>query len=195
MTTTHLIRKSRFCDPLGTVLMALALGIGISGCATDSPEARSRSMGTVVDDGAIEFSVGDAVEKANPYLRDARVVVTSFNGAVLLTGQVPNGELRQQASQAAAQQTNVKRVYNELMIAPNASLSVRTTDSLLTTKVKSQLWAEEAIKDSKIKVITESGVVYLIGMVNQKQADLAGQVAQRIDGVQKVVRLFEILSE
>jgi osmotically-inducible protein OsmY len=167
--------------------------LGIAGCASNTNEARSRSIGTMIDDQKVEFAVSDAIRNANPYLRDARVVTTSYNGQVLLTGQVPNGELRQQAGQAAANQANVRRVYNELIIAPNATMSVRASDSLLTTKVRSQLWAEESIKDSKMKIITESGTVYLLGLVSREQADLAGRVAQRIDGVQKVVRLFEII--
>lgn len=186
--TPTIIRRN-----LGIALAAFVLGL--SGCASNTNEAQSRSIGTVVDDQKIEFTVDDAVKKANPYLRDARVIITSFNGMVLLTGQVPNGELRQQASQAAANQNGVRRVYNELTIAPNATLSVRASDSLLTTKVKSQLWAEESIKDSKMKIVTESGTVYLLGLVSRQQSELAGQVAQRIDGVQKVVRLFEIIGE
>ena len=177
------------------LVVAVSLGALLQGCASNPDEARGRSLGTMVDDQGIEFSVSDAIQKTNPYLRDAHIVVTSYNGSVLLTGQVPNAELRQQAAQAASVQDNVRRVYNELTIAPNATFSMRASDSLLTTKVKSQLWAQESIKDSKIKIITESGTVFLLGIVNREQADMAGQVAQGISGVQKVVRLFEIIGE
>jgi osmotically-inducible protein OsmY len=189
------MKRVSFMQHLRIGATVALIALGVAGCASNSNEARSRSIETIVDDQKIEFTVSDAIKKANPYLRDARVVITSFNGQVLLTGQVPNGELRQQAGQAAANQADVRRVFNELTIAPNATLSVRASDSLLTTKVRSQLWAEESIKDSKMKIITEDGTVYLLGLVSRQQADLAGRVTQRIEGVQKVVRLFEIIGE
>lgn len=193
MSHTHITPSRKISKYLTGIAAALCL-LGTAGCATDPNEARGRSLGTMVDDTSIEFSVSDGIKKADPFLKDARIIVTSYNGAVLLTGQTPNADLRQKAAQAAARQNNVRQVYNELTVAPNATLSVRTSDSLLTTKVKSQLWAQESIKDSKMKVITEGGTVYLLGIVSQQQSDLAAKVTQEIDGVQKIVRLFEIIN-
>lgn len=189
-TNTPPRKISKYLAGIATALCLLSA----AGCATDPNQARGRSIGTIVDDQTIEFSVSDGIKKADPFLKDARIVVTSYNGSVLLTGQTPNADLRQKAAQAAARQNNVRQVYNELTVAPNATLSVRTSDSLLTTKVKSQLWAQESIKDSKMKVITEGGTVYLLGIVSQQQSDLAAKVTQEIDGVQKIVRLFEIIN-
>lgn len=172
---------------------ALALTALLTGCASDPSTARSRTVGAVIDDQVISHSVSNNIADANAALKDARIDASSFKGAVLLVGQVPRGDLRTQAAQVAANTPDVSRVYNELTIGPNASFAVRASDNLITTKVKSQLWAEETIKDSKITVITELGVVYLRGMISREQASLASKVAARIDGVQKVVQLFDII--
>lgn len=170
--------------------------LGLAGCASsDTSEARSRSLGTVVDDSVLESRVVEDIEHSHVRMRDAHIDVTVFNGAVLLVGQVQNEELRQLAAQTAANVTNVKRVYNELTIGPDSGFGAHASDALITSKVKSQLFAQESIKDSKMVVLTEGGVVYLMGLVSRQQADLAANVAQKIDGVQRVVNLFEIIGE
>lgn len=170
------------------------IALGLAGCA-DTPEARSRSIGTKIDDSVIERNVVSDIEHSNLKMKNAHFDVTSFNGAVLLVGQMPDEEMRQLAAQTAANVANVKRVYNELTVGPDIGFSAHASDALITSKVKSQLWAQESIKDSKMVVLTEAGVVYLMGIVSRSQADLAAQVAQRIDGVQRVVQLFEIIGE
>lgn len=170
------------------------VALGLAGCA-DTPEARSRSIGTTIDDSVIERNVVSDIEHSNLKMKNAHFDVTSFNGAVLLVGQMPDEEMRQLAAQTAANVGNVKRVYNELTVGPDIGFSAHASDALITSKVKSQLWAQEPIKDSKMVVLTEAGVVYLMGIVNRNQASLAAQVAQKIDGVQRVVQLFEIIGE
>jgi osmotically-inducible protein OsmY len=197
--TTSASRIFRKTFGTGTVWLALALGAvsvaGLSGCtSTDPSVARSRSVGKIIDDQVVRRTV-NANLNANQALRESRIDIACFNGAVLLVGQVPSEDLRQQAAQIAASTADVARVYNELSVGPNAGFGARSSDNLITSKVKSQLWAEESIKDSKMTVVTESGVVYLMGLVNRQQANLAAQVAQRIDGVQKVMTLFEIIGE
>ena len=111
--------------------------------------------------------------------------------ATLLAGQVPSEEARQLAGQAASRVQNVKRVHNELTVGPNTELLVRTSDSGITTKIKTKLLTHKEAKSGKVKVITENGVVYLMGVVTRSQADLASVLAQQTGGVQRVVRLFE----
>lgn len=189
MTAKSLIRSRFFAAA------ALTLTTLLTGCASDPSTARSRTVGTVIDDQVIGHNVSSNIANASTALKDSRIDASSFKGAVLLVGQVPRADLREQAAQIAADTADVTRVYNELTVGPNASFGVRASDNLITTKVKSQLWAEESIKDSKITVATEGGVVYLRGMVSRQQADLASKVAARIDGVQKVVRLFDTIGE
>jgi osmotically-inducible protein OsmY len=190
--STHRTVRSARTLIIGTALIASAL---LSGCASDSPEARSRSAGNYIDDRVITHKVLSSIEDAHPTLADSHIDIDTFNGAVLLVGQIPSAELRDLAARTAANVPNVRRVYNETTIGPDIGFAAHASDALLTSKVKSQLWAQESIKDSKMVVLTEAGVVYLMGIVSQEQSDLAAKVAQNIDGVQKVVRLFEIIGQ
>jgi osmotically-inducible protein OsmY len=195
MSVQKLSTKSFYMRCGATLAIALLAFGGLSGCATDSADTRSRSVGAKIDDQVIEHKVDDEIQHANVRMRDAHIDVTSFNGAVLLVGQIQTEELRQLAAQTAATVAGVKRVYNELTVGPDNGFSAHATDALITSKVKSQLFAQESIKDGSMLVLTENGVVYLMGLVSRQQANLAGQVAQKIDGVQRVVSLFEIIGE
>lgn len=183
-----------------TSLAPVTLAVLLAGCTTvltqtnDKPiesDPGSRTLGAVIDDQSIETTATVNIRKTDPALERANVVVTSYNGTVLLSGQVPNEELRGRAAQVAASVKNVRRVYNELTVGPNADFTVHSSDTLLTTKVKSRLLAAKGIKDSRVKVVTENGSVFLMGLVTQSEGDIAGKVAQETGGVQKVVRIFE----
>lgn len=183
-----------------TALVPVTLAVLLGGCTTvltqtnDKPiesDPGSRTFGAVIDDQSIETTATVNIRKTDSALEQANVVVTSYNGTVLLSGQVPNEELRGRAAQVAASVKNVRRVYNELTVGPNADFTVHSSDTLLTTKVKSRLLAAKGIKDSRVKVVTENGSVFLMGLVTQSEGDIAGKVAQETGGVQKVVRIFE----
>lgn len=122
---------------------------------------------------------------------ESHIEVTVFNGIVLLTGETPTQALRQQAEEAAISSPGIKRVYNQITIQGPTSTLTRTSDSWITTKVKSKMLATENLKSGSIKVVTENGVVYLMGLVHRKQADVAVEIARRISGVQKVVKIFQ----
>jgi osmotically-inducible protein OsmY len=181
----------------GAILLTVLAG---SGCTTILSETTSkpiesdpgsRTFGAVIDDQSIETTATVNIRKADPNLDLAHLTVTSYNGIVLLTGQVINADLRALAAKTAAQVKNVRQVRNELEIGANSSFTARSTDTLLTTKVKSKLLARSDIKDSRVKVVTENGIVFLMGLVTHAEGDIASQVTQETSGVQKVVRLFE----
>jgi osmotically-inducible protein OsmY len=186
--------QKNFFSGLKTTAIVLLIAVA-SGCASDSSDSRNRSAGSYIDDKVINHKVVSAIEDASPILADSHFDVYSFNGSVLLVGQIPSEELRTLAAQTAANVPNVRRVYNETTVGPNIGFTAHASDAAITSKVKSQLWAQESIKDSHMVVLTEAGIVYLMGIVSHEQADLAAKVAQNIDGVQKVVRLFEYLGE
>ncbi len=166
----------------------------IVGATTDKPiesSSTSRSYGAAIDDEVIETTALVNIRKTNPALGNAHVLAISYNGVLLLAGQVPTEETRQLAGQAGSRVQNVKRVHNELTVGPNTELLVRTSDSGITTKIKSKLLTHKEAKSGKVKVVTENGVVYLMGVVTRSQADLASVLAQQTGGVQRVVRLFE----
>lgn len=186
---------------LSAMLLSLSL---LGGCTTilsetnDKPiesDPGSRTFGAVIDDHTIETTIGVNIRKADPALDQAHVDVVSYNGIVLLAGQVPREDLRDMAAQVAAKVKNVKRVYNELTVEENASFAAHANDALLTTKIKGKLLGAAHIKDSRVEVTTENGTVFLQGIVTRAEADIATDIVQNTDGVQKVVRLFEYIDE
>lgn len=191
--------KSIDSQSIARALMLAAL-VGSAGCTTILSETTSkpiesdpgsRTFGAVIDDQSIETTATVNIRKADPNLDLAHLTVTSYNGIVLLTGQVINAELRVLAAETAAKVKNVRQVRNELEIGANSSFTARSSDTALTTKVKSKLLVRSDIKDSRVKVVTENGVVFLLGLVTHAEGDIASKVAQDTSGVQKVVRLFE----
>jgi osmotically-inducible protein OsmY len=121
------------------------------------------------------------------------VVVVSYNGYVLLAGQVHSEELKAQATEVLRQIRGVRRIYNELDVAAPSSAMTRTSDTWITAKVKSWLIGAGDIEGTRVKVVTENGVVYLMGLATKDEADRIAATAADISGVQRVVRLFEII--
>ncbi len=180
-----------------SALLVAFLGTGctqILTATTEEPieeDPGTRSLGSYIDDEIIETKIGVNLRKANPAFSDARVDATAHNGIVLLTGQVPSEAMRQQAYDIANKLKKVRKVHNELTVSANIALMARGSDSWLSTKVKSRLSLDERLDASRIKVITENGVVYLMGLVSKAESDVAAAIAAETGGVQKVVRVFE----
>ena len=177
-------RKPTHAMPRFTLVMMLLL---ITSCTTTD-------VGTAFDDTRNESLAKQRIENASPLLKDANVSVTSFDGVVLITGQVPSADLIPLATSEVSSLRNVKKVYNELEVAGNTTLLSRTNDSWLTTKIKSQMAANEATEATRIKVVTENSVVYLLGLLTQAEADAAVELAREVEGVQKIVKLFDYIN-
>ena len=190
-------------SPIRIGLAALTACIALSGCSSvltatrDKPiddDRGTRTLGSKIDDSLIETKVAVNVAKASPDLdQGSHIVVTSYNGVVLLAGQTPRADLKTLAGQAAGSVQRVKKVENELQVAQPSSMLARSNDALLTTKIKTQMFADSAIPGSRIKVVTENGIVYLLGLVTQKEANRATTLVQGVSGVQKIVKLFEYI--
>jgi osmotically-inducible protein OsmY len=152
-----------------------------------------RTSGTQVDDQAIELK---AVNRVNEVVGDrGHVSVTSFNRLVLITGEVPNEADKAAIEQSVSRIENVRSIVNELAIAPPASLGTRSNDTLLTSKVKASLIDAKDLQVNAFKVSTARGVVYLMGRVTEREATRSADVARGVSGVQKVVRVFEVVTE
>jgi len=171
--------------------VALLLGgavVGGSLVATDR-----RSSGTQIDDQSIELKSGTRVREV---LGDrGHVNVTSYNRMVLLSGEVPTEENKAAVEQAVAKVDNVRSVFNELSVQTASSLSNRSNDALVTSKVKATLVDAGDISANAFKVVTERGNVYLMGRVTEREAERASDLTRSISGVQKVVRVLEVISE
>jgi osmotically-inducible protein OsmY len=152
-----------------------------------------RTSGAQLEDESIELRGASRIREA---LGDrAHVNVTSYNRQVLLTGEVPNERDKATAEQVIAKVENVKGIVNELAIMPNTSLSQRSSDTLVTGKVKASFVDEKSLYVGAFKVVTERSVVYLMGRVTQREAETATKITRNIGGVQRVVRVFEIISD
>ncbi|UTW45164.1 BON domain-containing protein [bacterium SCSIO 12696] len=155
------------------------------------PDPNETAIGTDLNDLQIEVSVGVNIKKAHKELDRAHVNVHAHNGIVLLTGEVPSADLRTLAGDTARKFRGVRQVHNELQISGKSSLLARTTDTWLTTKVRSKFILEKNFKGSDVKIITEGNVVYLMGIVSQEQGRKAANIASRTGGVKRVVKVFE----
>jgi osmotically-inducible protein OsmY len=150
-----------------------------------------RTLQTIADDQNIEHTADTQISKNTVLNTNSHIVVVSFNHAVLLVGQVPTQNVRQRVEAMVQALPKVTRVYNQLDIAAPTSPMTRSNDTWITTKVKSQMIGAKGLNSGQIKVVTENGTVYLMGVVTRKQADLASDVTRRVTGVKRVVTLFE----
>ena len=169
---------------------AAMAGAGIAtGVAVANDE---RSPGAVIDDQLLEFEANDRIRGASEIFEASHINVTSFNAVILLTGETPSEDFKTRAAALVAAVPKVRSVHNELAIAAPSSLVARSSDSWLTTKVKTTLFSETALDATRVKVVTEKGVVYLMGLVSTAEAERATDLARRVTGVERVVRLFEL---
>lgn len=170
------------------VLLLGGAAIGGTLVATDR-----RSSGAQIDDQAIEIK---ASHRAHDVLGDrGHVNVTSYNRLVLLSGEVPTEADKSAIEEDVARVDNVRSVVNDLAVMTASSLTNRSNDALITTKVKATLVDAGEISANAFKIVTERGTVYLMGRVTEREADRASELTRSIGGVQKVVRVLEILSE
>ena len=151
-----------------------------------------RSLSTLEADARI-FHITHKAIIANPEFRNSRILVTSFNRIVLLVGQVSSSSTRLLAEHIAQDTPGVGRVYNEVTISHPLALSQRSKDSLITGQVRSNMLARKDLESGSIRVVTENGVVYLMGIVTPGQAALAVDVARRVNEVQKVIKIFQYI--
>jgi osmotically-inducible protein OsmY len=149
-----------------------------------------RTVGTMTEDQGIELR---AASRINEKYRDAHINVTSYNRMVLLTGEAPDAAARSNIEKIARAVENVRGVYNEIQVAGNSSLSARANDSYLTSKVKARFVDARKFSALHVKVVTEAGTVYLMGLVNRQEANDATEITRTTGGVQRVVRVFEYL--
>lgn len=190
---------SRLTTSLSLLTMATLLsgciGAVAVGAGAGTLMATDRRISEVyLADEAIEIRVSNAISQQ---LGDkVHINATSYNRMLLLTGEVPDAATKEQAEKVAiANSSEVKRITNELQIAGLSSYTARSNDTYLTSKVKARFLDAARFSINHIKVVTENSSVYLLGIVTQAEADAAVEIARTTGGVQRVVRVFEIISE
>ena len=173
-----------------TALQACVDALIVGGVATGVILASDRRQFEVMlDDHRIENAAG--VRIGETLKGEGHVNVTSYNHTVLLTGEVPSAQAKTQLEKIVGEVPQVKTVINELQIAGASSAASRSNDAYITGKVKSNFLGSGKFKPTDVKVVTEAGVVHLLGLVTREEADAATEIARGTGGVLKVVRVFE----
>lgn len=185
------------------MLLLASLGLGLlHGCAGAVVGAAAtgaavaidrRSTGEMIDDQSIELKIMSAVYNQEDLFDNIHVSATSMNGIVLLTGQAPTVEMRGRVERLARQTDQVRAIQSEVSIGTPSSLLTRSGDAWVTTKVKTALFVDHSFDASRIKVVTESGTVYLMGIVTRDEADEAVATTRQVSGVKRVVKVFEYI--
>jgi osmotically-inducible protein OsmY len=170
------------CAPL---VVGAAVGGGVM-VATDR-----RTTGTQVDDEVIEDKLSYSIRER--FKGDFHVNVTSYNGVVLLTGEVPAQAARADIEEMARTTPKVRAVQNELAVGPVTDMNSRTNDTLITSKVKTRFVEANKFQINHVKVVTERATVYLLGIVRRDEGDAAAQIASTTAGVARVVKVFEYI--
>lgn len=152
-----------------------------------------RTTGTVIEDQAIELKAAQGFRDDEELSKNAHINVTSYNTVVLVTGETPTAEMKQRAIEIVRNLPKVSHVYDELTIAAPSSYVSRSSDSLITSKVKTRLLTLKDFDGTRVKVVTEKGVVYLMGLLRREEADRGTEAARQVGGVQKVVKLFQYI--
>jgi osmotically-inducible protein OsmY len=188
--------------PLAKAILCAALLTSLSGCVEMMvggavmgavATADRRTLGAQTEDKTITVKAELRVPKiAGP---DAHVNIASFNRRVLLTGEVRDDAAKASVEREVRSIEGVQTIDNELEVAGPSSYTSRSSDALITTKVKASLVDMKTISATSFKVVTERGTVYLMGRVTQREGDLAANIAKSVSGVQKVVKIFEYLTE
>jgi osmotically-inducible protein OsmY len=182
---------------LAAILVALPLlqgcfPLAVTGMGTAALMATDRrTTGMYIEDEAIEWKV---LARLRGEFAGSHVNATSFNRRVLLTGEVPNEETRKKVEEAVRRLENVREVTNELQVAGASSLASRGNDALVTSNVKARMVNNGRFSPSHVKVLTEQGVVYLMGIVTPAEGDAAVDIARNTSGVARVVKVFDYAS-
>lgn len=185
---------------LKSIAVVLGLSLSLQGCIFVAGAAAGaaaiavvydhRTISNTVQDNDLGMSISEKLN-GSPMLKDSHISATVFNRVVLLTGEAPTPAARQEAENLARTVPNIGKIYNQITIQGPTSSLTRTSDSWITTKIKAQMLTVEDLKSSSIKVVTENGTVFLMGIVTKEQADTSVDIARQVSGVQKVIKIFQ----
>lgn len=188
--------------PITAVLCSALLLQGCIGAAVVGTAAVAgktvtdpRSLGQQVDDGTLEARVSGALNKNEQIKKsNSRIVATAYQGNILLTGQSPDMSVADTAKQVASKVEGVNNVYNEVRQGEPVTLGTASSDTWLTTKVRSQILGSDSVKSSSVKVITENGEVFLFGILTRQEGAAVAKIASETKGVVKVTTAFTYLN-
>ena len=176
--------------PIRFIATILAVVPLLQSCAGLIGEDR-RTSATVLEDQTIELRIRDRIKEK--YEDKLHVSATCFNRFVLLTGEAPTDEIRQDLTIVALEVQNVRNVQNEVIVAGNSSFTSRSSDTLLTSNIKGRLTQNKDVSANHVKVVTKNSTAFLMGLVTRAEAEAAAQTAATTSGTQRVVKVFEYI--
>lgn len=169
----------------------------ITGSVTDEPltvDTEGRTMGEVLDDNNLRTRLLVNLSKLDERYKKANVDIHVNAGTVLIVGQVPTDELVERATELLKDEAQVKSIHNRLSAGPNLSTRLKANDKWLAVKVRSRMFTTDYFPSSNVELVVQTGVVYLLGRVTQATAAEAVKITTEVNGVQKVVTLFELIN-
>ncbi|MFO1390155.1 BON domain-containing protein [Cellvibrio sp.] len=185
---------------IAVLSLTLCGSLLLNGCAevinatTSKPiemKANERTMGAKLNDNEIETAAKVNIKKADPQLENAHINIDSFNGIVLLTGQVPSDDLRNLVANTVYKLNPVREIHNELVVGGPTDFAARAKDTWISTKIKAQLLADSETESRRVHFVTENQAVFLMGIVTRAEADRIVNMVSHTADVQKVVKVFE----
>lgn len=196
--TLSMLRPTKLTKAAGLLMLLAAL----NGCAVATVVAVTagatmiadrRTFSKQIDDQSIEFIAQKELGKQEALTKNTNLHVVSMNGIVLIAGQAPNTYLRDVAIKAIQDVPNIVTIYNQIRISSNTGITTKSTDTWLTSRVKSALLADAGVNAADFKVFTENSEVFLLGLVTEDEANIAVEIARNIDGVSRVFKAFEYI--
>jgi osmotically-inducible protein OsmY len=183
------------------IIIGLGLALSLQGCFFVAGAAAGaagvavvydhRKLEKIMLDESIAKKINKKIHSITDLHKDTHIEVSCFNQIVLLTGETTSADISEQAEEFAHNTPDVKRVYNQVTIKGPISTLTKTSDTWITTKIKTRMLATKGLKSGTIKVVTENGTVYLMGIVSHEQADIAADISSETAGVQRVMKIFE----
>ncbi len=187
--------------PIKSIIAIIASAALLQGCiavavvgvvgGTASVVTDNRSLGNQIDDQKIELDAHKKLAASDALSKNTNLQVISVNGSVLVVGQAPNSYLRDQAIKLLNEINGVNQLHNQIRISNTTAFTTKTNDIWLTSKVKTALFGADKLDATNIKVVTENGEVFLMGLVTKAQADIAVDIARNVGGVNRVFKIFE----
>lgn len=171
----------------GCIPAALVVGATAGGAVIYD----KRSMKTIAEDQEAGKRAGQLINASPELQHGTHIAIATFDHVLLLVGQTSTEAQRDAAYQLASNVQNVSRVYNEITVQKPTSSWQRTHDAWITTKIRAEMLSTTGLHSTEIKVVTENGIVYLMGLLSPQQTGIAVSIARRVDGVQQVVKVFE----
>jgi osmotically-inducible protein OsmY len=185
------------------IILASSLALAMAGCnsliaSATGPDPIGSSSGTRtlsqrIEDGSIERTAGVNMHKANANFRQANVNILSFYGSVLLAGQVPSEELKAEAERVVRRIAEVKQVHNELTVGPSSYYQERSSDGVISMRIRSAFTFEKGFPASRTKILTVAGTVYLMGKLTSDESEQAINLIKQVAGVKKIIKLVDLL--